>query len=197
MPPVWRSQIEAYGIHHGKGLDIHLSLALAFSTIPVTARFYPKLEGGHPGGESGASNLSCPVTHLKRELEARRLFRVPPCRAGTTHLQTSMSSPGFEPKPYGTVVSVTNHYIEWATCIFLFTQGKPVHPEILRTTKPPTGRTCTNDFLISLEMTEVTCGYSHWIRSQCVMSSSPSAAEDSSYVGADAHEICRGSKFSH
>ncbi|GFV79374.1 hypothetical protein TNCV_1903461 [Trichonephila clavipes] len=28
----------------------------------------------------------------------------------TTHLQTSMPSPGLEPKPYGTGVSVANHY---------------------------------------------------------------------------------------
>ncbi|GFY34191.1 hypothetical protein TNCV_2504941 [Trichonephila clavipes] len=36
-----------------------------------------------------------------------------PCREGTIHLQTSMSSPGFEPRPYGTAVSVTNHYTGW------------------------------------------------------------------------------------
>ncbi|GFW27603.1 transposable element Tc1 transposase [Trichonephila clavipes] len=32
---------------------------------------------------------------------ARRLFRIPPCREGIIYLQTSTSSPGFEPKPYG------------------------------------------------------------------------------------------------
>ncbi|PRD35302.1 UNVERIFIED_CONTAM: hypothetical protein NCL1_11914 [Trichonephila clavipes] len=26
-----------------------------------------------------------------------------------------MSSPGFEPRPYGTTVSVANHYTRWAT----------------------------------------------------------------------------------
>ncbi|GFX08998.1 hypothetical protein TNCV_4165771 [Trichonephila clavipes] len=31
------------------------------------------------------------------------------------HLQTSMSAPGFEPRPNGTAVSVTNHYTGWAT----------------------------------------------------------------------------------
>ncbi|GFV74093.1 hypothetical protein TNCV_4510001 [Trichonephila clavipes] len=36
-------------------------------------------------------------------------IRLPPCRKGTIHLQTSMSSPGFEPSPYGTAVSVANH----------------------------------------------------------------------------------------
>ncbi|GFX45488.1 hypothetical protein TNCV_2740251 [Trichonephila clavipes] len=31
------------------------------------------------------------------------------------HLQTSMSSPGFKPRPYGTAVSVANHYTRWVT----------------------------------------------------------------------------------
>ncbi|GFY36493.1 hypothetical protein TNCV_26991 [Trichonephila clavipes] len=34
----------------------------------------------------------------------------------TIHLQTSMPSPGFEARPYGTAVSVANRYTEWATC---------------------------------------------------------------------------------
>ncbi|GFS89531.1 hypothetical protein TNCV_1810271 [Trichonephila clavipes] len=46
---------------------------------------------------------------------ARWLFKVPPCREGTMHLQTSMSSPGFEPSPNDTAVSVANHYTKWAT----------------------------------------------------------------------------------
>ncbi|GFU50997.1 hypothetical protein TNCV_4461901 [Trichonephila clavipes] len=50
-----------------------------------------------------------------RGLAARRLFRVPPCRKVTIHLQTSMSSPGFVPSPYGAAVSVANHYTDWAT----------------------------------------------------------------------------------
>ncbi|GFY08118.1 hypothetical protein TNCV_1355321 [Trichonephila clavipes] len=48
-----------------------------------------------------------PSTHHTRGLAARRLFRVPPCRKGTIHLQTSMSSPGFEPSTYGTAASLT------------------------------------------------------------------------------------------
>ncbi|GFW75918.1 long-chain-fatty-acid--CoA ligase 5 [Trichonephila clavipes] len=35
----------------------------------------------------------------------------------TIHLQTSMSSPGYEPSPYGTAVSVANYYTGWATNI--------------------------------------------------------------------------------
>ncbi|GFX67493.1 hypothetical protein TNCV_3463821 [Trichonephila clavipes] len=52
-------------------------------------------------------------------LAARRLFRVPPCCAGTIHLQTCMSSPGFEPSPYGTAVSAANHYTGWVTPLCL------------------------------------------------------------------------------
>ncbi|GFW93242.1 hypothetical protein TNCV_2603601 [Trichonephila clavipes] len=33
------------------------------------------------------------------------------------HLQTSMPSPGFDPRPYGTVVSVTNHYTGWEAAL--------------------------------------------------------------------------------
>ncbi|GFX97450.1 hypothetical protein TNCV_2840101 [Trichonephila clavipes] len=42
-----------------------------------------------------------------------------PCREGTIHLQTSVSSPGFEPRPNGTEVSVANHYTGWVTEITL------------------------------------------------------------------------------
>ncbi|GFX18869.1 hypothetical protein TNCV_321761 [Trichonephila clavipes] len=33
----------------------------------------------------------------------------------TIHLQTSMPFPGFEPRPYGTAVSVADHYTRWVT----------------------------------------------------------------------------------
>ncbi|GFV84142.1 protein diaphanous [Trichonephila clavipes] len=48
-----------------------------------------------------------------RGLAARRLFIVYPCREGTTHLQKSMPSPVFKPRPYGAAVSVANHYTGW------------------------------------------------------------------------------------
>ncbi|GFV37171.1 hypothetical protein TNCV_1720931 [Trichonephila clavipes] len=48
---------------------------------------------------SGASHFSTPSTNHTRGLATRQLFRVPPCRKGNIHLQTSMSSPGFEPSP--------------------------------------------------------------------------------------------------
>ncbi|GFV05422.1 hypothetical protein TNCV_226331 [Trichonephila clavipes] len=64
-----------------------------------------------PQGWSGVCCLSSPSTNLTRGLAASR----PPSRKGTIHLQTSMSSPGFEPKPYGIAVSVTNHSTRWTT----------------------------------------------------------------------------------
>ncbi|GFW80598.1 hypothetical protein TNCV_3234501 [Trichonephila clavipes] len=103
----------AHEIHHGNGLDVRLSLAVALSTIPVTGRFSsvpPQFRGRTPWGWGQG-----PPTHLTRGLAARRLFRIPPCCKGTINLQTSISSPGFEPRPYGTAVSVANHYIGWAT----------------------------------------------------------------------------------
>ncbi|GFX46373.1 hypothetical protein TNCV_238351 [Trichonephila clavipes] len=78
-------------------------------TVRFGSRFHPNLEGEYPGDGQG------PLTHLKRALGTRRLFRVPLCRKGTIHLQASMSSPGFEPSPYGTAVSVTHHKTGWAT----------------------------------------------------------------------------------
>ncbi|GFV60811.1 hypothetical protein TNCV_954311 [Trichonephila clavipes] len=42
---------------------------------------------------------------------------MPSCRACSMYLQTSMCSPGFERKLYGTAVSLTNPYTIWATDI--------------------------------------------------------------------------------
>ncbi|GFU93772.1 hypothetical protein TNCV_1659971 [Trichonephila clavipes] len=89
-----------------------MSLVVALSPIQVTERFgsfNPNFEGEHPGGGQG------PSTNLTRGLAAGRLFKVPPCREGTIHLQTSMSSPRFEASSNGTAVSFTNHYTGWVT----------------------------------------------------------------------------------
>ncbi|GFY25519.1 hypothetical protein TNCV_2486391 [Trichonephila clavipes] len=48
-----------------------------------------------------------------RGLAARRIFKVHPCRKGAKLLQTSVPSRGFELRPYGTTVSVSNHCIRW------------------------------------------------------------------------------------
>ncbi|GFV25432.1 hypothetical protein TNCV_1147021 [Trichonephila clavipes] len=68
-------------------------------------------------GASGVSNLSSPSTNLTKGLAARRLFRVSPRCEDTKHLQTSIPSPGFKPRPYGTAVNLANHYTGWATAV--------------------------------------------------------------------------------
>ncbi|GFY20848.1 hypothetical protein TNCV_1120821 [Trichonephila clavipes] len=86
---------------------------MTLSTIRVTVRFSsvpPQFRGRKPWGCPGASHLSSPSINHARGLASRRLFRVPPCLEDTVHLQTSMSSPGFEPSPNSTAVSVANHY---------------------------------------------------------------------------------------
>ncbi|PRD29374.1 UNVERIFIED_CONTAM: hypothetical protein NCL1_29590 [Trichonephila clavipes] len=70
---------------------------IAKQTLPI--RFS---RGRTPEGGQG------PSPNFTRGLAARRLFKVPRCREGTIHLQTSMSSPGFEPSPNGIAVSVAN-----------------------------------------------------------------------------------------
>ncbi|GFT87239.1 hypothetical protein TNCV_2310341 [Trichonephila clavipes] len=90
-----------------------LSLALALSTMHVKYDSSPILKENNP--ESGKRPPTSLPTNLKRGLVAQRLFRVPQCREGTIHLQTFIPSPGFELRPCGTAVSVTNHYTRWAT----------------------------------------------------------------------------------
>ncbi|GFX23213.1 hypothetical protein TNCV_4559951 [Trichonephila clavipes] len=107
--PVWQCQAEGREIHRGKGLDIRLSLSVALSIVQVQAQLHPNFEG-----ESLRSG-QFPPTNLTRGIAIRRLFRIPLCRKGTTHLKTSMRSLGFETRPNGTAVSVTNHYTGWAT----------------------------------------------------------------------------------
>ncbi|GFX35466.1 hypothetical protein TNCV_102731 [Trichonephila clavipes] len=85
--------------------------SLSIMQVTVRVGSFPP----HFGGWSGVSHLSSPSTNHARGLAARRLFRVPPCREGTIHLQTPMSSPGFESRSYGIAVSVANHYTGWAT----------------------------------------------------------------------------------
>ncbi|GFX46455.1 hypothetical protein TNCV_239171 [Trichonephila clavipes] len=85
MPSDQWSQIEVQDIHYGKGL------------------------GEKPGGGQGL-NRSSPSTNLSRGFAVRWLFRVPPGRKSAIHLQTSRPSPGIEPRPYDTAVSVSNIY---------------------------------------------------------------------------------------
>ncbi|GFX91837.1 hypothetical protein TNCV_3530361 [Trichonephila clavipes] len=106
MPPHrQRHQIKIHEIYRDEGLDVYACL--------VSFIFE------HHTGDSmswlvfNSIFLASLSTNLTRGLAARWLFKVPPCRKGTIHLQTSMPSPGFELRPYGIIVSVTNHYTGW------------------------------------------------------------------------------------
>ncbi|GFW15825.1 uncharacterized protein TNCV_1545591 [Trichonephila clavipes] len=83
-----------------------MQMTVQFGSIP------PQFIGRTLWGWLEASHLTSSSTNHTRGLAARRLFRVPPCRKGTIRLQTSMSSPGFEPSPYSTAVSIANHYTD-------------------------------------------------------------------------------------
>ncbi|GFV75981.1 hypothetical protein TNCV_1455781 [Trichonephila clavipes] len=75
-------------------------------------------QGEHSGDrQRPPTSLPLPPTTQTKGLVARWLFRVPPCRKGTIYLQTSMSSPGCEPRPSGTAVNVTNRYTELTTLL--------------------------------------------------------------------------------
>ncbi|GFV12809.1 hypothetical protein TNCV_4476341 [Trichonephila clavipes] len=57
-------------------------------------RFHPNFEGG------SGSPTSHPLPPTTRDnLRINGYLRVPPCREGIIHLQTSISSPGCEPRP--------------------------------------------------------------------------------------------------
>ncbi|GFU40168.1 hypothetical protein TNCV_2052551 [Trichonephila clavipes] len=75
MPPVRRSQIEAHKIHHGKGLEVPLSLAL--STIQVTVRFSSvKFPEGTIDGDTTYLHLH----NFCMELKGREIFSNPCAR---------------------------------------------------------------------------------------------------------------------
>ncbi|GFT16801.1 hypothetical protein TNCV_1334051 [Trichonephila clavipes] len=103
-----------------KGENLRLSLAPCRRQY-VFARFHPNLEAKIPGDGQGPQP---PSSNHTRGLAARRLFRVPQSRKGPIYLQTSMSSPGFEPSPYDIAVSVANHSTGWETDMFLIIMNK-------------------------------------------------------------------------
>ncbi|GFU68828.1 hypothetical protein TNCV_1548121 [Trichonephila clavipes] len=94
----WRCWIDAYEIHRGKCMGVCLSLGVAlgntFRCQYVLARFHPNSERKHIRvGQGGPTSLSLSFHHPPERIFGRRLFRVTPCRKGTIHLQTPMSSP--------------------------------------------------------------------------------------------------------
>ncbi|GFS83242.1 hypothetical protein TNCV_599961 [Trichonephila clavipes] len=102
------------------GLVVRLSLAIALNTMQVTARF----DSVSPRLRENTLRLVLEASHLfpnpptSREDLRLEGYLENPHAAKALHLQASMPSPGIEPRLYDTLVSVTNHYIRWATLSF-------------------------------------------------------------------------------
>ncbi|GFX51850.1 hypothetical protein TNCV_5015521 [Trichonephila clavipes] len=88
--------MEAHEIHNRKGLHVPLSLAVAMSTIKLGSTLILR---ENTLGEGHRPSTSLP--HPRTSREDLRLDG-PSCREGTIHLETSKSSQGLEPRPYGT-----------------------------------------------------------------------------------------------
>ncbi|GFT81151.1 hypothetical protein TNCV_3882561 [Trichonephila clavipes] len=88
----------------GRSYEHHTCNSTTFSSVPHQFR-------GRPAWE-GIRGLSPPSssTNLMRGPAVQWLFRVSPSRKGFAHLQTSITSPRFVPRPYSTATSVTSHY---------------------------------------------------------------------------------------
>ncbi|GFT85951.1 hypothetical protein TNCV_3255931 [Trichonephila clavipes] len=90
--------------------------------MQVTVRFCsapPQFRWRKPWGDQGPRTfLPLPPTS-REDLRLNGHLEYPSCRKDTIHLQTSMSSPGFEPNPYGTAVNFANHYTSWPTAATL------------------------------------------------------------------------------
>ncbi|GFW58977.1 hypothetical protein TNCV_2830831 [Trichonephila clavipes] len=65
------------------------------------------------GGHGSSTSLSLPPTS-REDLQLNGYLQYPMSQRHFT-LQISMSSPGFEPRPYDTEVSVANHCTRWVT----------------------------------------------------------------------------------
>ncbi|GFU09016.1 hypothetical protein TNCV_1318861 [Trichonephila clavipes] len=97
IPHDQQCQIEVHEIHHGD------------STFWLVST--PILRGDTLGGIRSTPRLF--PFHQSLERTCGLMARVPPCRKDTIRLQTSIPFPGLEPRPYSTVVNVTNRYTGW------------------------------------------------------------------------------------
>ncbi|GFU87339.1 hypothetical protein TNCV_2716251 [Trichonephila clavipes] len=59
MPPVQRCQIEGHEFHHGEVQDVHLSLAVALSTMQVKGRILNRNKSGLPSLDHQIFLLLC------------------------------------------------------------------------------------------------------------------------------------------
>ncbi|GFT53217.1 hypothetical protein TNCV_4233141 [Trichonephila clavipes] len=97
------SQIEVHEVHRGKRLNSTPTISRSFEHRAADSMI--RLDSTPTLRENFlevfmVSHFYSLFTNLTRGLATRRLFRVPPCHKG----------PGFEPRPYSTATSVTNHY---------------------------------------------------------------------------------------
>ncbi|GFV35630.1 hypothetical protein TNCV_5016451 [Trichonephila clavipes] len=80
------------------------------------AWFHPNFEGEHLGAGQGLPPLfPFPQPH-KRAASSTAILEYPYAVKALFYLKTSLPPPGFEPRPYGTAVSVANHYTGWVVC---------------------------------------------------------------------------------
>ncbi|GFW74817.1 hypothetical protein TNCV_5137961 [Trichonephila clavipes] len=112
MPPDPKGQIEAQEIHHVKGLSCKTVVIRSFKHDTGDNMIW-LLSTPILRERTESSHFSSHSNNFTRELAARRMFRLTPCRKGTIHLQAFMPSPGFKPRSYGRAVIVTNHYTGW------------------------------------------------------------------------------------
>ncbi|GFX81083.1 hypothetical protein TNCV_1910761 [Trichonephila clavipes] len=86
--------------------------------MQMTVRFYsvpPQLRGKNPGNGQGPPT-SLFLFHQSHERTCSSMaIESTPCRKGTLHLETSMSSPGFEFGPYDPAAAIANYSTGWAT----------------------------------------------------------------------------------
>ncbi|GFV66718.1 hypothetical protein TNCV_3319481 [Trichonephila clavipes] len=107
--------MEAHEIYHGKTrftTDVNSSLEHHANDSTILVGPTPILRENTPEGGQRVCHFSSPSTNRTRKIAARRIFRVPSCQT-TKHLQTSMPSSGFEPRPDATAVSVNNYERRW------------------------------------------------------------------------------------
>ncbi|GFW37044.1 hypothetical protein TNCV_5019421 [Trichonephila clavipes] len=111
MPSDRQYQIEPHEIHRDNGLAFTPVVSRSFEHIQVTVQFdLISLNFENTERWNGQGNpISPSLPPNSREDLRLDEYLVSPCRTRTIHSQTSMPSPGFKQKLYGTAVSVTNH----------------------------------------------------------------------------------------
>ncbi|GFV86475.1 hypothetical protein TNCV_2156681 [Trichonephila clavipes] len=90
--------------------------------VPMSSKMR-KREKTRGGDQEPPTSL--PLPQITREDLRLDGYLEHPHAAKTLHLQTSMSSPRFEPSSYGTAGNVADHYTRWAT-LSMYIAGVPI-----------------------------------------------------------------------